>query len=357
MLSRIQQIVSKEGSEVLRESRRVGTSSVSTVTIAVPPNRFRTYVLFGGEKIPITLDEKNTLKRAANANPEFASLILLGFRPAEELPPLHHTLEQAYFCHPSDERTSGSLAAFAHLHASMLRKNVLAVGELLTRATAVSRLVVMLPLAAETAEQDDNTEVLQRPPGIMIVPLPFEEEVRAIGADAAVDSIRQDGVDLASNEVVEAAARLVEKQTIQNFEVGESLENARHTKYWDYVEHVALEQPLSADQRQFDTILDPEVMRKVVGVEADAFAACLPDDAKPEPKMKKRKLDPYDESSSDTWEFVYLQGRLDDCTNATLQKKLHSYGEKKTGKKQDLIDRLLPHLQAEFDAKKVKEDS
>jgi hypothetical protein len=350
MLSRITQKVSKGGAEILAESRRSATSSSSTVVTKANPDRFRTFCLFGGEKIPFSFEDKHALKQGANANPNFASLILLGFRDQTSIP-VQHTLEQAYFCYPNEERTKGSTTAFAHLHASMLRKGVVAVGELLARATATSHLVAFWPLEEEVEDVGEGECILKRPPGMMIVTLPFEDELRSIATDAAVQAL-EGGSDIASDEVVNAAMRLVEKQT-RDVEIGEEFENARVSAFWDYVEHVALGDPLPTS-KEYDTIPDQEKMRQWVGEEANAFAAALPDDVKVEPK--KRKLVATDGNGLD-WEAILRDDLIDKVLNADLKKKLSSYGEKQSGKKQDLIERLLPHLTNEFSDKKVEEEN
>ena len=348
MLSAVRQVVPKGSSRVSEEYRTDVSSSSGSKLVRKSKDQLRTYCNFGGEHVYISIDDKVALKKAANANPEFASLILLGFRDKDSIPVVHHCLEQAYFAYPSDERTVGSTAMFAHLHASMLRKGVLAIGELLARATATSRLVALWPLPEETEQLDQGNHILsivKRPPGMMITTLPFEDEVRSVGTDAAVQAFGE-GTDLASEAVVQAAMDLVEKQTIENVEIGENFENARLDKFWDYVEHVALAQQLSG-HRDYDTILDKDEISKLVGAEAAAFEASLPADIEKSPK--KRKIVP-DANGDLDWAMIYREGRLDDCRNADLQKKLSSLGKKKTGKKSELIDRLLPHLEEEFGA-------
>ena len=338
------------------EKRRNALSSSSTNTVTAPTDRFRYFCRFGGEKIPINLQDKEALKKGANANHEFASLVLIGFRPKDSIP-IPHVLRGAYFAYPAEERTEGSLTAFAHLHASMLRKGVLAVGELLTRVTSTSRLVAMWPLEEEAEEMDFGDHILlnqKRPPGMMILSLPFEDEVRHLGTDAAVQALHEGGgTGIASEEVVKVAMKLIEKQTLVDVEIGEDFENARLVKFWDYVEHKALEQPLSA-AKEFDTVLDEDAVTEFVGKEIAELAIALPEDVKPEPK--KRKLEP-DDSGVD-WETFYREGRLSDCKVPELKKKLRSLGEKTGGNKQILIDRLEPLLAAEFDGKqKAKKET
>ena len=83
------------------------------------------------------------IRRKSNANKGTASLILVGFKPIASMPRL--TFQNSYFAYPNEEKVTGSGDAFAALLASMLRKEVIAIGELLLRATASSRLVAIVP--------------------------------------------------------------------------------------------------------------------------------------------------------------------------------------------------------------------
>ena len=110
-------------------------------------DRIRTYIELGGERIPMSKKDKMGINMAGNAN-NAKSLILLGFKDRNSVP-FTHTLEATYFVYPNDKGVEGSSSAFAHLHAAMLRKHVVAIGELLTRKTSAARLVAMSPLEEE----------------------------------------------------------------------------------------------------------------------------------------------------------------------------------------------------------------
>ena len=89
--------------------------------------RIREYAEFGGELIPITLEDKAELTKQANGYRESGGLTLLGFKDKNSIP-FYHTLSKAYFIYPDDEIVQGSRRAFIQLHAAMLRKNVVAIG-------------------------------------------------------------------------------------------------------------------------------------------------------------------------------------------------------------------------------------
>jgi len=306
----------------------------------------RKFFEFGGEQIPFSEKDMVAIKKQCNANPDFPSLLLLGFKPASAIP-FHHILKHSYFVYPNDEACRGGADAFAHLHASMLRKNVVAIGEFLYRTTAISYLVALFPLKEEfTIEEDDDGKEYRRqirPPGLRVVRIPFEDEVRAIAPDDATETFQSTGVDVAPEALVEAAVKLVEKQSIKA-ELGEDFENPAVEKYWDYVESVALEDGMKAG-RKFDTEMDEEVVLKHAGAEIEMVAALLPEDIKEEKKRKAKAMEP-DDSGID-WESVYAEGTLSKCRVPDLKKMLGANGEKKSGNKAELVERVAAILEAE----------
>ena len=113
----------------------------------------------------MTAEDVRVIRRKSNANKGTASLILVGFKPIASMPRL--TFQNSYFAYPNEEKVTGSGDAFAALLASMLRKEVIAIGELLLRATASSRLVAIVPQAEYHSEDGRQT----KPPGLLIFQL------------------------------------------------------------------------------------------------------------------------------------------------------------------------------------------
>lgn len=286
MLSRIR-TVSVKGGQVLAE---YGAGAVPSKRLQ--QDRLRHYVEFGGQRIYMTPEDKLAIKKSSNANTQFASLIILGFKDHNSIP-ISDTMDQTFFAYPSDERTEGSRRAFAHLHASMLRKRVLAVGELLTRVSATSRLVAMWPLREEDEFRqvdDDRENPIQptghtRPPGMMIVVLPFEDEVRSIGPDEASRRWEEQNEYITTTDAVQKAMNLINKQTLQDVVIGENFENAHLTDFWNYVEHVALNEPLPGTA-EYEMLPNDEDVLAHIGPEAEAFSAILPIDVKVEKRGK-----------------------------------------------------------------------
>jgi hypothetical protein len=69
---------------------------------------------------------------------------------------------------------------------------------------------------------------------------------------------------------------------------------------------------------------------------------------------RKRKVEP-DDSGLD-WFTIWSRDQYFECSNSDLKKKLRSCGEKVSGKKQDLIDRLVPILENEFGKRAIKSE-
>lgn len=242
--------------------------------------------------------------------------------------------------YPNDEACRGSADAFAHLHASMLRKNVVGLGEFLYRVGAISFLVALFPVEEEMEvvgsdeeEEGENPRRRQiRPPGMRMVRIPFEDEIRAIAADEATQTYSSTGVDVASEALVEVAFKLVERQHI-NAEIGEDFENPAVEKYWDYIEALALEEGTKAG-RSFDTELNESIIMKRAGGEIEQFCSLLPDNAAVEKKRKAKVLE-NDDTGID-WVSLWRNEGLSQCKVPQLKTFLGSRGEPKTGRKDEV---------------------
>lgn len=289
-------------------------------------DRMRSFVEFGGERVSMSALDKVDIKKAGNANNEFASLILLGFKPKDAVPFTHST-EAAYFVYPNDEKVEGSCSAFAHLHASMLRKGVVAMGELLTRTNTSSRIVAMSPVPETVFREEVDGQIIEhlvKPPGMKIVTVPFEDEVRSLGEDEATLSLASGGMGVATDSIVDAACALIENYPplADDVEIGKNFTNVALTKYWDYVTRVALNEP-TPSYGDFDTVVDKESVLKQAGEHIAALNDLLPPDLEKEKAAgKKRALVP-DDSNVD-WEMLYLQGTVSSCTSDKLKAKLRS---------------------------------
>eukprot|EP00978_Attheya_sp_CCMP212_P030320 scaffold111044_cov53-Attheya_sp.AAC.1 len=282
------------------------------------------------------------LKRESNVNDKFASLVLIGFQP-DTVIPLTHTLEPCYFIYPNEDRMKGSRAAFSALHASMIRKGVLAIGELLTRITGTSRLVAMIPQQeeVEAPEHDDEGGAPKqlRPPGFLVYPLPYEDDVRALEEDAIIS---------ADKDTVHAAVKVIQNQRMGGFEFGYNFENPALTRFWNYIESVALgtRLPEEDDEEGIDeTKMDVDGILGAAGPQIEEFKARLPDDDILTAGTRKRKAIKQEGDTELDWLDLYESDSLVNCTSDTLKLYLRSIGAKLGGKKADLVERVKEDME------------
>ncbi len=318
--------------------------------------RIRNYTEFGGEQVLISKDEVLELKKRSNGNPTRASLILLGFKPMPttyEAMSTFTLVDKSIFAYPNDYFVKGSKKAFATLHTSMIRKNVIGIGELLLRVTAVSRLVAIVPQQEDrrVEYECDDEEIFKQiaPPGFLLIPLAFEDDVREMPRKADTQP---------EKAMIEAAIELIRHQNIEeSIEIGRSFENPVLKMFWNYIESVALGIPLDEDCSEGgDTTMNIEGILSVAGPKIDAFVNTIPEDsirpvdAKLPKKRKVPKVVP-DETGID-WNQEYEMDTFYQLTVDDLKAYLRSNGLKVSGRKDEIIERIKSHMR---DNKEVEE--
>ena len=333
--------------------------------------RFRQFFNFANELVPITPSDMKKIN--TNANGGYApALTILGFKPIDSIP-WYHSISKSFIIFPTDVDVKGSENAFMHLHASMLRKKVLAMGEALFRETSQSRLVAVYPF-----EETDHL-----PPGMYVKSLPFEDDMRKLVPDAAsIESERQqtqndetspsahpdkhgsmdyDKGDLfcennddkygtgniASEELINAAMSLTNRQTISSAEIGEDFENAALTEFYSYLKSVAFD--TAKEENNYDTILNKDAILKVAGKEIEAFRSGLPVDIeRPKATSRKRTKKLVPDDSGIDWIELYGTNEIGNCKVDQLKKFLRSVGLPTSGRKDDLVDRVMKSLGEKF---------
>lgn len=319
-LSRLTEVATESGKVLYRKAKFAPTQPSHDL--------IRQFYDFGGELVPFSDADKIAIKRQCNANPDFPSLVLLGFKLAHTIPSFH-ILKHSFVCVPNEEACAGGSDAMVHLHARMLHKKVVGIGELLYRSGAVSHLVVLEPLP-----MNDVHGLLR------LVRIPFEEEVRAMVPDKASEVFAAKGESIASDAMIEAAVNLVERWHLQA-QVGEDFENPAIETYWDYVESVALEEEVKA-KRYFDTEIDPQLVENLAGKEITSLASLLPEDEVFQPSKRKVSTMIETDDTGIDWEMLHEQGNLSQCTVSQLKKKLGAHGMKKTGNKSEVSSYVYP---------------
>jgi len=307
----------------------------------VESKHIRNYTEFGGERVPISKEEVGTIRRISNANPDTASLVLLGFKPVPSDISLFSLVDKSIFAYPNDEIVSGSRKAFTALHASMIRKGVMGIGELLLRVTSSSRLVAILPQQEERIVEENSQGIAISkqitPPGFNLIPLGFEDDIRATPRNTThVDQ-----------NVVNATIDLIQNQNIDcGFELGESFSNPVLKSFWSYMESVSLGMPLQEDELEDnDTELHVEGILVSAGEQIKSLQLSLPEDeVVVKQRKRKAKVEVPDESGIN-WLNCYERDGLSDCKVDELKAYLRSVGEKVGGRKQEIIHRVKQHIE------------
>lgn len=301
--------------------------------------RLCSYVEVNKTRVPLSETEKTELKAKSHPH-KFASLRVIGFRPADSIDRTSASIEQPYFCVPPDDaesRVKGSRPAFSALHKAMMKRNALMLGELLTRNTATTRMVAAwaIPELTEPGEDDDEDEILH-PAGLFVIVLPWHNEIKKPVCDAATRATEP----LASDALVEEAKLIVNGVTIEP-KIGVHFPNKSLELFWDKMEEIALNERNVGNGD--GTLMTQKDVVELVGGNLDSFMELLPEDPLPVKKKREREKVP-DESGVD-WLEVYAEESLETHKVDELKAYLRSVGEKTTGRKQELIERMTPYLE------------
>jgi hypothetical protein len=276
-----------------------------------------------------------TMKRLSNSIDK-AGLFLHGFRPMKFLPATTtHLVSRTILAVANDSRVSGSCRALYNLKQSMKKKNVFAVGELLLRATATSRMVALVP-------RDDESD------WFVVIQLPYREDVRDV----------PDGdIGFSDQNCVDAAKRLIAKCAIRfdDDDFASCLPENPYLKYFfGYLESVSLGKELG--RVDDDARMDVHSMTKHAGEEIESFARSLPEDEQPVKNERKRKAPPPSstdrdlkkESIGQEWIDMFKNDEIADLKNDELKAFLKTQGERLAGKKSDLVDRVHRCIEKEL---------
>jgi len=344
------------------------SETATEAKIRVQPGllRLRQYARFSNELIPISKEDQREMKIQANGGEHRRNKVgisLIGFRKRESIP-FFHTTAANYLIYPNEETVHGSRKAFSHLHAAMQRKKVVAIAEVLHRTVWTSRLVAIFP-------DDESTGTPKKPPGMLVMTLPFEDDMRSLEADEAIKwknlqgsvkmepgSPKPDAVEstdscniIASEDLINAAMNLMARQQLRGMELGQDFENAALVEFFNYLESVALELPVSSETEEFDTRLDDETVLQAAKAQIDAFQALLPEELKPQKQgqRKRKQAAKAEDDSGVDWEGLYRSDSLNDCKVPELKTYLRSVGEPVSGNKAALVVRVNKHLRKKFD--------
>lgn len=269
------------------------------------------------------------MKKASNSQ-DASSLVVHGFRPMKFLP-ITNLMSKTTIALANDSRVSGSEKALYNLKLSMIKKDVFAVGEMLTRASTTSKMVALVP-------KNDGFG------GFLITQLPYKEDTR---------KVLPSDIGFADRNSVDAAKKLISKATL-NFDHFESClpENPWLKHFFGYLESVSLGRALG--EVEDDTKMDVQQMLENAIKEIESFSLSLPEDDQPIKKERKRKEPPSSkpkfvtERISDEWIDRFKNDELGDLKNDQLKAFLKGQGERVAGKKSDLVDRVIRVIEKEL---------
>ena len=318
--------------------------------------RLRSFTFFGNDRVKMSKDDLVAIKNTSNSNPDFVSFILTGFRPEDTVPSLM-SIGQSFLVVPTakeylvsdskneDQQTNyqNNLAAMKILWQAMREEKVVAIGELLKRTSATSRMVVLWPLPNDA--DDDNLP----PFGFIGTELPFAEEIKSHKERDGEFETRA----VVSNDLEAAAVRLVQKQRVDTgaVEIGQAYVNGPLAEWWRTMEKYALHiGDDNSGEPDYDTTYKPEHVLALAKSEIEEFGTLLP---QPEEKgsssagkKRVRVLEP--DTSGLDWKDLLSNGGIPKLKVPELKAKLKSLGESSTGKKQMLVERLETVLFRKF---------
>ncbi|KAI3853730.1 hypothetical protein MKW98_025247 [Papaver atlanticum] len=302
-----------------------------------PAKRFQPYK---SENIKFSTDELAEIKRVSTGH-----LRLLGFKPLSCLKD-YHNLRPSTFLFPSDEEIIGSTSTFIALHRSMLRLGRCAIA---FHGSSSHPQLVALVAQEEIASPSGQVE----PPGMHMIYLPYSDDIRNI-EEQFMDT--KSVTPRATDDQIKKAAALVKRVDLKDFSVCQFANPALQR-------HYAILQALALDEDEMpelndETLPDEQGMSRqgiikaleefkvsVYGEnhdqeEADALFATTE-------ASKKRKANAENaskESEKYNWAELAEQGKLSYLTVVDLKRYLTAHNLPLSGKKDDLIKRILTHL-------------
>eukprot|EP00897_Mesotaenium_endlicherianum_P004808 jgi/Mesen1/4355/ME000022S03645 len=299
--------------------------------------------LYNGTKALFHPDEIGAVKRVVAKD-----LQLLGFKPLACLQE-YHNLQPATFLYPDEEAVSGSTCAFIALHAAMLDQKKFAVA--CWGKSVQPRLVALL---AQEERRDEQQGAQLEPPGFQMIFQPFLDDIRAAElyhpwADGAAPR--------ASPEQVERASRLMRKLILRDFSLLD-VQNPALQQHYAALEMIALgyQQDVAAvedntlpDAHAFSTPAVEAVVRafkdEVYGPTHDEDEAAERE-KKGAPAAKRKALQEaaVARAADENWEQLADDGKLETLTIEQLKVYLRSKGLPVSGKKKDLVGRVLTAL-------------
>lgn len=342
---------------------------VSTASI-LEDHQINKYLTYGGEKVFFEKAEVDTIKEVGEPG-----ITLMGFKSITKLKQ-YHNVRNPYFIYPDESSIKGSTVAFHALLMELSKMNKFAVARLIYRKRGLMKFVALVP----QLEQVDSDGVQRVPPGFNMIFLPFADDIR---------NLRFDPQPIANPETIVKAKALVDKLKI-NFDIN-TFENPGLQKHYSVLQAIALDEPVpdevedtvQPDEKAFAKyapLFDAfhEAVAEVVsshGGEEKSSSSSSRKRKAPAPRTskaatkkkaasKKRKSkkeaddddddddnvivndnDDKEESSTD-WSQYNTEAKLKKLTVPVLKECCRHYKLPVSGKKDDLIQRIIKKMSA-----------
>ncbi|KAH8920511.1 SPOC domain-like protein [Atractiella rhizophila] len=164
---------SRTGAEVVSKTEWIDTD---TAEVLNPKTDIKSCLFLGGKS------ERSEPKRVIFSPEEMRKLKslgmepgikLLGFKDPDELK-WEHNITTAKFIYPSEKVYTGSTRVFSALLQSMLKLDKIGLAFCYERRASAPRFVYLVPKKEEVDEDGIQIE----PPGIVVIPLPYSDDIR-----------------------------------------------------------------------------------------------------------------------------------------------------------------------------------
>ncbi|KAK1271154.1 ATP-dependent DNA helicase 2 subunit KU70 [Acorus gramineus] len=295
---------------------------------------------YKSKDIKFSTKELSELKRVSSGH-----LRLLGFKPLSCLKD-YHNLRPSTFIFPSDEELIGSTRIFIALHRSMLR-----LGRFALAFYGSSSHPQMVALVAQEEITSSSGQV--EPPGMHMIYLPYSDDIRHV-EEARVDN---DAALWATEDQIKKASVLLKRINLKEFSVCQ-FANPALQRHYGILQALALDEDEMPEIKD-ETLPDEEALSRpgianaieefkvaVYGenYEEESKAAATKTSG---PAAKKRKVmaeTAVKECANYDWPDLAENGKLKERTVVELKFYLTAHSLPVSGKKEDLISRILTHM-------------
>lgn len=305
-----------------------------------------TYYPYGGEKVNFTKDEMKQVRTFGDPG-----LVLMGFKPISCLKVWHNT-KNSYFLYPNEQAMKGSSVAMHALLLEMLKLKKMAVARLIYRKATMPRFVALLP----QAEKFDEDGCQSLPPGLNLIFLPYADDIR---------QLKFTPTPIAEPDLIFRAKQVVQSLKINGLE-DHPYSNPNLQRHYAVLQALALDEDLPEDQDEVDnqtTAFQPDLdgMAKFEPIMRE-FKEAVEDSITEEDRQmyavvsKKRKgtsaesaakrAKAAEDALTYDWAEMAANGELAKKTMPIMKIYLRAKGLPVSGKKADLFDRIVNHLES-----------